>query len=181
MFYKLREFFGVKDNHTCNVDDYLPSIYNPDSDKFVENECTPQAVTELAHEELVELDKKHQLEETNMFKDTPKKKYKASYYKTVPDNKRHRNELSSLFKVLHHTDENDLVTVKVQYIDSTVGPVPSVRVSGDQDLNITMEFMDQTVVVPCYEVHDLALALMKYHELKCEANFKKVKKEKKNV
>ena len=162
---KLLEFFGART-------DKKPST--PDPVKIHKNLVrTTYGPGGLASTEIVEF-----------YPSTPdtvkKSKVKFAHYDSTACRLRYPNEPKNRFKVQHITDRDGLVTVKAHLV-SEYGSELVAKVSGTSDLTLNIEVGEEKITLGAHEAHDLALALMKYHELKGYARFTKVEKEKKNV
>ena len=170
MFTKLREFFGVKEVSTETKEKLVGD--EPTADLWNQVDKVIQEVNNLHTETMSALE-----EEPKKTKKTKKiiKKFKVEYYSSTPDLERHYNDKASYFKVTHRT-EKGLSTVNVSYLNEGINPHKAARVSGDGDLNLTITAGTKKLVLRAHEAHDLALALLKYHELQGSATFAKVKK-----
>lgn len=175
MFHKLRKFFGIKEEVKAAPKDSFVGD-EPTADLWHQVDRVINEANQLHADTMDALGK-----ESKVAKKT--QKYKVEYYSSTPDLNRHYNDRVHYYKVAYRT-ENNLSRVNVCYLNEGLNSNKAASVSGDGDLNLTVKLGNKNeFIIPVHEAHDLALALMKYHELGGAGVFAKVKKstvEKKN-
>jgi hypothetical protein len=103
-----------------------------------------------------------------------KVKYKVQHYSNTPDVLLHPNEKPYFYKVLSRSTKN-FVKLKT-FFKLDMGYHPLITIKTLNDLNITIKFHNsQEITIRSHEALDLALALMKYNEIKGEGSFVKTK------